>query len=149
MQIRKAVITDAEKIAKNNVLLAKESENINLSFETVFLAVKSIISDEIKGFYIVAEENNKIIGQTIITFEWSDWRNTTIWWIQSVYVQKQMRNKKFFSKIFECIKKQAKKENIQLLRLYVHKENNQAKKIYKKIGLKKQPYEIFQYKNLI
>ena len=36
--------------------------------------------------YLVAELDNKIIGQTMAASEWSDWRNGAIWWMQSVYV---------------------------------------------------------------
>ena len=34
----------------------------------------------------VAERDGQVVGQTMITYEWSDWRNGTFWWIQSVYI---------------------------------------------------------------
>lgn len=146
MNIRKAKLSDAEAIAKHNVLLAKESEGISLSYDLVFNAVKSLISNKEKGFYIVGEENKKIIGQMMITFEWSDWKNTTIWWMQSVYVQKQWRTKGVFSKLFEYIQQQALQSQIQILRLYVHENNAVAQKVYQQIGMEKQPYLIFEHR---
>ena len=74
MLIRKAISKDAEKIARNNVLLAKESENTDIEYEKTLEGVKSLINDEMKGFYLVAEENGEIIGQVMVTYEWSDWR---------------------------------------------------------------------------
>lgn len=145
MNIRKAKLSDAEAIAKQNILLAQESEGVFISYDIVFMAVKSLLSNKDKGFYIVAEENNEIIGQIMITFEWSDWRNTTIWWMQSVYVQKQWRKKGVFSKLFEYVQQQAIHSKIQILRLYVHEYNTVAQKVYQQIGMKKQPYVIFQH----
>jgi len=74
MLIRKAISKDAEKIARNNVLLAKESENTDIEYEKTLEGVKSLINDEMKGFYLVAEENGEVIGQVMVTYEWSDWR---------------------------------------------------------------------------
>jgi GNAT superfamily N-acetyltransferase len=144
MQVRKASLNDAETIAHHNLLLAKESENQTLSPKTVLKGVRSLLSDETKGFYLVAVDENMIIGQVMITFEWSDWRNQMIWWIQSVYVQKDHRHKGVFTQLIEEVKKQAKKENIDVLRLYVFSENSQAIKVYQKQNWKKEPYYIFQ-----
>jgi GNAT superfamily N-acetyltransferase len=145
MNIRKATLNDAESITTQNILLAKESEEISLSYENVFLGVKSLLSDEKKGFYVVAEENKKIIGQLMITFEWSDWRNTTIWWIQSVYVHRQWRTKGVFSQLFDYIRQQALHAQVQILRLYTHEHNTIAQKVYQHIGMEKQPYVFFQH----
>jgi GNAT superfamily N-acetyltransferase len=144
MKIRKSKLGDAEVIAAQNILLAEESENIHLSFETVFRGVTSLLSDKRKGFYVVAEENSNIIGQMMITFEWSDWRNTNIWWIQSVYIQKQWRKKGIFTKIFQYIQKQALKNQVKILRLYVYEHNIDAQRVYQRIGMEKQSYVIFQ-----
>ncbi|KAA0005243.1 MAG: GNAT family N-acetyltransferase, partial [Thermoplasmata archaeon] len=86
MIVRDAEIDDAEWIAKNNVLLARESENANVEYETTLKGVKEVLKDKNKGFYLVAEKNNKIIGQLLVTYEWSEWRDKQIWWLQSIYV---------------------------------------------------------------
>ena len=148
MNIRNAKLSDAEVIATQNILLAKESEGISLSFETVLTGVTTLLSDKRKGFYMLAEENNKIIGQMMITYEWSDWRNTNIWWIQSLYVNKQWRAKGIFSKLFQYIQKEARKHQVQIIRLYVHEHNKVAQKVYKSIGMEKQPYVVFQSNNV-
>ena len=67
---------------------------------------RSVLMDELKGFYLVAEENigsKIIIGQLMVTFEWSDWKNKNIWWIQSVFIDGNYRNKKVFSKLFRTV----------------------------------------------
>jgi ribosomal protein S18 acetylase RimI-like enzyme len=144
MQIRKAAIEDAPAIVENNILLANESEGEILDKSIVEQGVKNLLSHPKKGFYVVITEEEKIIGQLMITFEWSDWRNTDIWWIQSVYVHKTYRNKGVFSALFNEIKKQAKKEQIPILRLYVHKENVSAQKVYEKRKMKKGTYLFYE-----
>ncbi len=144
MQIRFATIKDAESIIQNNMLLAKESENESLDPSTVEQGVKTLLLHSEKGFYLVAEENNTIIGQLMITFEWSDWRNTTIWWIQSVYVNKGYRKRGVFSSLFNEVKKLAHKQHISLLRLYVHKENISAQNVYEKRNMNKGLYHFYE-----
>ena len=144
MILRKAVLKDADQIARNNVLMAKESENQTIVFDTVFQGVKSLLSDETKGFYLVAVEKERILGQLMITFEWSDWRNQNIWWVQSVYIKKGHRKKGVFTQLLKEIKKMAEQNNISFFRLYVFNQNDQAIGVYKKQGWKKEPYLFFQ-----
>lgn len=147
MIVDKANFEDANAIAENNILLAKESENITIDYETVLKGVKNLISNEKNGFYLIAKNNkNKIIGQLMITYEWSDWHNNLIWWIQSVYVVNSFRKKGVLKQLFNSIKNRAIENNIDTLRLYVYKDNLLAKKAYEKIKMSKKPYEFFEYK---
>ncbi len=144
ISIRNAIIADAEKIARNNILLAKESENYLLDYNTTFKGVKSIIDDKSKGFLIVAEEKDTLVGQMMVTFEWSDWHNKNTWWLQSVYVDKSYRQKGIFSKMLAHVKKKAYENNIEIIRLYVHIDNIKAIKAYEKTKMSKKPYFIYQ-----
>ena len=130
MQVRKALKEDIAVLVENNLLLAKESENEQLDKELVKKGVTTLFSHPEKGFYIVVENDGDIIGQLMITFEWSDWRNSDIWWIQSVYIRSDFRKKGVFTTLFDVVKKQAKKNDVPLLRLYVHNTNKNAQKVY-------------------
>ena len=140
MKIRAAKIEDAETIARQNIFLAKESEHIRLNPKTVLSGVKALLSDKKKGFYLVAEENDSIIGQLMITFEWSDWRNKPIWWVQSVYVQKEWRKKGIFTTLLDYVRLKAHKQGVAFLRLYAHKNNKSALHVYEKVGWRREPY---------
>lgn len=144
MKVRRANPNDVDAIVSQNMSLAKESENIILNKERVFAGVHALLSDKNKGFYVVAEENNHIIGQLMITVEWSDWRNKPIWWIQSVYIQKEWRNKKVFTQLLDFIRKQALEQNVAFLRLYVHKDNYTAIQVYEKSKWNQEPYLFYQ-----
>lgn len=144
MKIRIAKIDDAEAITEHNISLARESENIILNPKTVLAGVKALLADKNKGFYIVAEENNTIVGQLMITYEWSDWRNKQIWWIQSVYVQDEWRKKRVFTRLLDFIQQKACKQKVVFLRLYIHKQNRSALKVYVKMGWKQEPYMVYR-----
>ncbi len=144
MNIRFATIDDAETIAKNSILLAKESEGLKVTYDEALKGVKGILTDPIKGFYLVAEEDGNIVGELMITYEWSDWRGKYIWWIQSAYVDKIWRKKGIFKKLVDEIKKLAKEKNIDIIRLYVYNHNKNAMKVYEKIGMKK-GYTVYEF----
>jgi GNAT superfamily N-acetyltransferase len=144
MIISKATAKDAETIAEHNRFLAVESEGEEIDPDTVHDGVRSVLSDETKGFYLVAKEQDQIIGQLMITYEWSDWRNETIWWVQSVYVVTPYRQKGVFSQLMEDLRQRAIKANVSRLRLYVHHDNNTAIKVYKSMHWKSGTYQLFE-----
>ncbi|MFO8078276.1 MAG: GNAT family N-acetyltransferase [Thermoplasmatota archaeon] len=144
MKIRCAHQSDAEQIAENNVCLAKETEHLILSRKEAQKGSEIVFSDREKGFYLVAEHEEKIIGQLFITSEWSDWRNQTIWWIHRVYIKKPWRKKGICTALMQKIKQMAQDLDIFALRLYLLKDNDLAKKIYKKLGFHDTPFLILE-----
>lgn len=87
IQIREAEYNDAPVIVEFNSLLAKETEGKSLDRQRLLRGVQTILRDPKKGTYYLAEIDGTIVGQLLITYEWSDWRNGNFWWIQSVYVR--------------------------------------------------------------
>ena len=146
--IRKAGLRDAESIASFNMQMADETENKELNKDAVLQGVKAVIKDPRKGFYLIAEqvaEQTIIIGQLLITFEWSDWRNKYFWWIQSVYVDKEFRNKKVLSRLYRrIIDVTEESKEVCGIRLYVEKHNKQAKEAYESLGMVKTQYEVYE-----
>ena len=143
MIILKATVEDARLIAQNNMCLAKESEGERLDYDTALYGANELLKDEQKGFYLVAKVKIEIIGQLMITYEWSDWRNQNIWWVQSVYVSKDHRQKGVFASLLQEVKKRALKQKVSLLRLYVHKNNNQAITVYEHSNWQKKSYQYY------
>ena len=143
MRIKIATIHDAEKIARNNIMLAEESENKKIQYQNVLKGVRGIITNKEKGFYLVMEGETEILGQIMITYEWSDWRGKDIWWLQSIYVQEKWRGKGIMRKMLEEIKKMTGEYDVYALRLYVHEDNKKAIEAYEHVGMKKSPYYIF------
>src|SRR5438067_1889723 len=96
VRIRPATSADVAVVAEYNRLLALESEGKSLDPVLLQPGVAAALSDPRKALYFVAEEAGEVVGQLMITFEWSDWRNGWIWWIQSVYVRSSWRGRGVF-----------------------------------------------------
>ena len=96
IKIREASINDIPILTQNNQALAHETENINLQRGVLIAGISNSL-DRKDCHYFVAELNGEVVGQTMITYEWSDWRNGVMWWIQSVYVKPEHRKKRSFS----------------------------------------------------
>ncbi len=145
LHIRQAGPGDAPTIADFNLRLARETEDLALDPETVRAGVKALLTDPAKGIYYVAELGGRIVGQLMITYEWSDWRNANIWWIQSVYVEESARGAGVFRKLFEHLRNLALKAgNVCSLRLYMHAENTRARASYEKLGMLQTYYQVFE-----
>jgi len=144
MHVRRARIDDAEKIARNNVLLAEESENKRISYDITLKGVEEVISDMNKGFYLIAEEEDAVIGQVMMTYEWSDWRNEQIWWLQSIYVDRAWRKRGVMHALLVRVREMAKEEGVALLKLYVHENNHAAMAAYEKSGMTRAPYAMYE-----
>ena len=143
--IRKASDNDIDTIVTFNYLIAKETEAILLDKNIVKLGVESVFTDPSKAQYWVAENNNEIIGQLMITYEWSDWRNGDMWWIQSVYVTENFRRRGVFSSLYKHIEHMAK-ENPGCcgIRLYIEKHNERAQKTYLSLGMNDSGYDVME-----
>ncbi|RMH33122.1 MAG: GNAT family N-acetyltransferase [Acidobacteria bacterium] len=145
IKIRLAEENDASALVNFNQAMAMETEGKSLSTETLTKGVKAVFQDANKGFYVVAEDEGKVVGCLMITFEWSDWRNGWFWWIQSVYVMPEYRGKGVYRQLYEFVKEKAKKTgSICGFRLYVDRENKIAQQVYKKLGMEESNYIMFE-----
>ncbi|MBW1809497.1 MAG: GNAT family N-acetyltransferase [Deltaproteobacteria bacterium] len=145
IDIRKAVKDDIETIVANNRAMAKETEDRALDEAMVLAGTRNLFNDPQKGFYLMAEQNGRIVGQLMITSEWSDWRNADIWWIQSVYVLPAARKQGVFRKLYQQLMSEVKsRDDICGLRLYTVKSNRNAQATYLALGMQKAKYEMFE-----
>ena len=145
MNIRKAVRTDITTIAQFNAAMALETEHLTLDSSRLLLGVEGLFDNPNNGFYLVAEYNGAIVGQLMITYEWSDWRNGLFWWIQSVYVHPEYRAQKIYRALYEHTVTLAKEQkNVCGLRLYVEKENERAHHVYEKLGMSLTNYDMYE-----
>ena len=144
--IRKAAAGDLPVIAGFNRRLAQESEGLVLESARVEAGVAALLRDPARGVYYVAETAaGAVAGQLMITYEWSDWRNANIWWIQSVYVKPEFRRTGVFRALFDHVRNTAEgRRDVCSLRLYVHAENTRAAASYERLGMIRTQYEVFE-----
>ena len=107
--------------------------------------VTALFESTERGQYYVAEIDGKIVGQLLITYEWSDWRNGLFWWIQSVYVVAEHRRTGIFSTLYENVSEIARHDpTVCGIRLYVEAENELARNTYTALGMSLAGYEVMQ-----
>ena len=142
--IREANKGDLTILVQNNQALAEETEALLLDKDVLREGIEQALKRE-ECHYFVAVIGEQVIGQTMITYEWSDWRNGIIWWIQSVYVLSTHRKQGIFSVLFKHIENLAKvNPQVKALRLYVMHNNNAGQDTYQSLGMNDSGYIVFE-----
>jgi len=144
-RIREAQRNDAATIADYNAAMAEETEGKALDTACVGPGVEALFDDPSLGRYWVADADGKLVGQVMVTYEWSDWRNGTIWWIQSVYVPPEWRRKGVFTALYRHVESLASEApGVIGLRLYVEDNNVRAQQTYEALGMIKPGYLVME-----
>jgi GNAT superfamily N-acetyltransferase len=143
--IRRARSDESEILAKFQQEMAQETEGKPLDTKLLIEGINAVFQSPSKGFYIVAEMRGKVVGSLLITYEWSDWRNANIWWIQSVYVDSDWRRRGVYRALYSHIYQQASTDTtIGGIRLYVDRNNTIAQQTYSSLGMAKSHYEMYE-----
>lgn len=143
--IRKAQLQDASAIAGFNRAMALETEGRSLIPEVVQAGVLRLLETPALGFYVVAENGDKVIACLMVTNEWSDWRNGLFWWIQSVYVEAGWRRQGVYRGLYDFVRALAEADpGICGFRLYAEQENTAAHSTYSSLGMTLTGYRIYE-----
>ena len=143
--IRPATAADTQVVADFNCRLASESEGKTLDTTLLAAGVRAALLDPLKCRYFLAEEDGTILGQVGLTYEWSDWRNGWIWWLQSVYVARPFRGRGIFRALYHQIRSEARAlPDVIGLRLYVEDSKEPARRTYQALGMKPGGYSVYE-----
>ena len=149
--IRRATMSDLNTLVSFNAALARETENRTLDVRVLQSGVEALLQDPGKGWYSVAEKSFDggplmVVGQILVTFEWSDWRNGNFWWLQSLYVHPDHRKQGIFRKLYNYVEAQAhlNSEGICGFRLYVEENNQEAHQAYANFRFQKTAYHMYE-----
>lgn len=148
--VRRAVWEDAEVIARFNQELARETEDRVLPWDLIYPGVRRALERPAHSRYWVAEAEGQVIGQAMITPEWSDWRNGWKWWLQSVFVAAPWRSKGVFSSLVNQICHDSallEKEGdppVVALWLFAEVDNSRALEVYHRLGFGDPHYKVLE-----
>ena len=142
--VRAAAIEDLEALVAGNLALAEESERVRLEVNTLRQGVRALLESRAPGRYWVAELDGRVVGQLLITYEWSDWRNRMVWWIQSVYVAPDARGRGVLRTLYDAARREALAAGSGGLRLYVDTTNIRAQAVYAALGMNGDHYRVFE-----
>lgn len=144
MRIRLATPADAAVLVEFNAAMALETEGKNLLPEVIGAGVRGLLNNPVAGFYVLAE-TERVVAALMITKEWSDWRNGSFWWIQSVYVRPEARRQGIYRQLYRHVQEMAAKDpQVCGFRLYVERENSAAQAAYAALGMKETRYCVFE-----
>jgi GNAT superfamily N-acetyltransferase len=145
--VRDARKNDTNCIVEFQINMAEETENLILHEDVITPGVEAVFNDHNKGRYFVAEIEGDIAGSLLITYEWSDWRNGFVLWIQSVYVKSEHRGKGVFKAFYKHIQQvmNDNPEEYKGIRLYVDKTNMGAQKVYDAVGMNGNHYQLYEW----
>ena len=145
IQIRPGTIDDAARIAAFQQAMAAETEDKPLDGEVVLRGVQGLLARPDHGFYLVAQRGEDVAGSLMVTPEWSDWRNGFFWWIQSVYVDRAHRRAGVYRALYDEVRRRAAaEEGVIGIRLYVERENEGARSVYRRLGMAETPYRLYE-----
>lgn len=149
IRIREALKKDIAILVQNNQALALETEDLRLNEEVLKAGIEQALKRQ-ECHYFVGEISGKVVGQTMITYEWSDWRNGIIWWIQSVYVLPQYRKQGVFKSLFWHLENLMRNhDQVKALRLYVMQNNNTGQRTYQSLGMNDSGYIVFEKEKMV
>ena len=145
MHYREAVPADASAIITFQIAMARETEELELDREILTRGVNAVFADPALGRYYIAESDGRVVGSLMITYEWSDWRNGMVWWIQSVYVIPELRRRGVYAGLYSHVKAMVEQSTVRGIRLYVDKRNRPAQDVYTKLGMNGEHYLVFEW----
>lgn len=143
---RNATAADAPAIVAFQIAMARETEDLELDRVLCTAGVASVFANAGLGQYFVAEADGQVVASLLITYEWSDWRNGMIWWIQSVYVQPEARGQGVYAGLYAHVKALVQNDaDLRGIRLYVDKRNTRAQTVYTRLGMNGEHYQVFEW----
>lgn len=144
-RIERAVPADIETIARFQKGIIDETEPHPLDPAPLAAGVRRIFEEPAIGFYLIARtDEGTPAGCLLIQREWSDWRNTWIWWIHSVYVDPAHRRRGVLQSMLAYAESLAKDEEASGLRLLTDRENTNAHAAYRKAGFVRCHYDVME-----
>jgi GNAT superfamily N-acetyltransferase len=143
---REAKPRDAAAIIEFQLAMARETEELDLDRAILTRGVEAVFADPTLGRYFVADAEGEVVGSLMITYEWSDWRNGQVWWIQSVYVPAQHRRRGIYAGLYRHVRELiAPDPSIRGIRLYVDERNRPAQEVYARLGMNGEHYRVFEW----
>lgn len=143
---REASPDDAGAIVEFQVAMARETEDVELDRGILSRGVAAVFANSSLGRYYIAEAGGRAAASLMITYEWSDWRNGMVWWIQSVYVVPELRRRGIYAGLYLHVKTIVDADAaVRGIRLYVDERNRQAQEVYARLGMNGEHYRVFEW----
>lgn len=144
--VRLAQLSEVPLIVDFQLHMAEESEGVSLDRKTLTAGVTAVFDGAARAGYWIVEQDGTVKGMAMTVPEWSDWRNGTVVWIHSVYVEPDARRQGAFRAIYDHLRETvASTDELKGLRLYVDKTNERAQRVYDAMGMTREHYHLYEW----
>lgn len=147
MKIREASIYDFQPLFDLLVESEKSEARFDLTIkpskesrENLKKTLKRDLKERLEKIYFVVDHKGELIGFAYVNKGES---TPDVGWIGEIFVKEGFRRRGVATKLIERATLWFKKYQKKLLRLAVHRQNERARRLYKKIGFYKRPTEYF------
>lgn len=143
--VRRAKLSELEKLVEFTLREANEAEGISKNRERVRKGIRTALEDEsVAVYWVIQDCRDELIGNVSVVKEWSNWNAGYYWWIQSMYIRPEHRGRGLMKELIQTVRTAARRGKALDLRLYVHKNNERAIKAYIKSGFVDADYRIMR-----
>ncbi len=142
--VRTAEVGDLDDLVAMSNGLASSRPARSLDEEQLRRGLLRAVGSSEPPFFVVAENQGKCVGQLLVTEEWSDWNCGWHWWLQSGFIQTELRGQGIFGAMFSYVKDLALERNdVFSIRCYAYQDNIRAHKSFEKVGLRRELVDVF------
>jgi GNAT superfamily N-acetyltransferase len=146
LRVRLARPAEAPLLIGFQAEMAHETEGLDLDRGVLGRGVRAVFDDPSLGEYWVAEVAGEIAGCMLVTREWSDWRNGSVLWIQSVYVVPGRRGQGIYRALHAQLRRRVETTpDLRGIRLYVDRRNHGAQRTYERVGMDGEHYTLYEW----
>ncbi|MCC7032904.1 MAG: GNAT family N-acetyltransferase [Acidobacteria bacterium] len=141
--VRRALPEDVQAIVALTIAEALEAEGLHLDAAAVRRGVEGAFGDPPRAAYWVAESpEGLVVASTSIVTEWSNFHGGEYWWVQSLYIAPAHRGRGLVERLLDRLWTEARAAGARDLRLYAHRANARALRVYERCGFATAPYVI-------
>jgi ribosomal protein S18 acetylase RimI-like enzyme len=142
-QIREATDVDIDHLIAFTLQEAREAEGIELTREEVARGVRGAFERPPRARYWVAETSaGEVVANASIVTEWSNFHGGHYWWVQSLFILPAHRGGGLVGRLLDHLAREAQAGGALNLRLYAHRSNERALRVYRRLGFSDAPYLI-------
>lgn len=139
--IRLATTADLSTLVAFALEEAREAEGLELDVSALTRGTGLALQDPQLATYWVAETLDGLVAASIsIVTEWSNLRGGHYWWIQSLFIRSEHRGRGLVDQLLEHVAGAARDAGALDLRLYVHRDNERARRVYTRSGFTASQY---------
>jgi GNAT superfamily N-acetyltransferase len=143
--IRDAAREDVARLVAFALEEAREAEGVTLDPDGVARGVGGAFDDPSLARYWVAEDTGgDVIAAASVVTEWSNFYGGQYWWVQSLFVVPEHRGTGLVARLLDHLADRALAAGALSLRLYVHRLNGRAIRVYRRCAFEEAPYTIMR-----